>query len=88
MADDDRDFIERTESRTAKLHGKPASFDQIADNFALYGLKKRAATLEDFDTELRAEIDSGSHSLRRRVQLMTLRKKMGGVHEALRKAKR
>lgn len=67
MADDNRDFIERTESRTTKLHGKPASLDQIADNFALYGLRKRAATLEDFDTELRAEIDSGSHSLRRRV---------------------
>jgi hypothetical protein len=88
MADDDRDFIERVESRTGKLHGKPASIDQIADNFALYGLKKRAAALEDFDTELRGEIDSGSHSLRRRVQLMMLRQKMGGVHEALRKAKR
>jgi hypothetical protein len=88
MADDDRDFIERVESTTGKLDGKPSSIDQIADNFALYGLRKRAATLEDFDTELRGEIDSGSHSLRRRVQLMTLRKKMGGVHEALRKAKR
>lgn len=88
MADDDRDFIERTESLTGKLYGKPASINQIADNFALYGLKKRAAALEDFDTELRGEIDSGSHSLRRRVQLMTLRKTMGGVHEALRRAKR
>lgn len=84
MVDDDRDFIERTEPMT----GKPASIDQIADDFALYGLKKRVATLEDFDTELRDEIGSGSHSLRRRVQLMTLRKKMGGLHEALRKAKR
>ena len=88
MADDDRDFIERADSMNGKLYGKPASIDQIADDFALYGLKKRAATLEDFDAELRGEIDSGSHSLRRRVQLMTLRKKMGGVHEALRKAKR
>jgi hypothetical protein len=88
MADDDRDFIERADSMNGKLYGKPASIDQIADNFALYGLKKRAAKLEGFDAELRGEIDSGSHSLRRRVQLMTLRKKMGGVHEALRKAKR
>ena len=88
MADDDRDFVERVESWAGKLHGKPASIDQIGDNFALYGLKKRAATLEDIDTELRGDIDSGSHSLRRRVQLMTMRKKMGGVHEALRKAKR
>jgi hypothetical protein len=88
MADDDRDFIERAESLTAKLYGKPASIDQIADNFALYGVKKRATALENIDAELRGEIDSGSHSLRRRVQLMTLRKKMDGVHEALRKAKR
>jgi hypothetical protein len=88
MANDDRDFIERTESSTGNLYGRPSSIDQIADNFALYGLKKRAATLEDFDAELRGEIDSGLHSLRRRVQLMTLRQKMRGVHEALRKAKR
>jgi hypothetical protein len=67
-------FIECDESRAGKLYGK-SSIDQIADDFALHGLKKRAATLEDLDTELRGEIDSGSYSLRRRVQLMTLRKK-------------
>jgi len=88
MTDDDRDFIERAESLTDKLYGKPASIDQIAGNFALYGVKNRASTLEDIDAELRGEIDSGAHSLRRRVQLMTLRKKMGNVHAALRKAKR
>lgn len=88
MADDDRDRIERSQSVTDKLYGTPASIDQIADNFALYGLKKRAAALESLDGELRDEIDSGSHSLRRRVQLMALRRKIGGVHEALRKAKR
>jgi hypothetical protein len=88
MAEDDRDFIDRAESVTDKLYGKPASADEIADSFALYGLKKRAAALEDFDSELRGEIGSGSHSLRRRVQLMALRQRMGGVHEALRKARR
>jgi hypothetical protein len=88
MAEDDRDFIERAESVTGKLHGEPASVDQIAGNFALYGLKKRAATLENLDAELRGEMGSGSHSLRRHAQLMALRKKMGGVHEALRKARR
>jgi hypothetical protein len=88
MAEDDRDFIERAESVTEKLNGEPVSIDQISDNFALYGLKKRAAALENFDTELRGEIGSGSHNLRRHARLMALRKKMGGVHEALRKAKR
>lgn len=88
MSNDDRDFIERAGSLIEKLYGKPAGIDQIADDFALYGVKKRAATLEDFDAELRGEIDGSPHSLRRRVQLMTLRRKMGGVHEALRQAKR
>jgi hypothetical protein len=88
MSDDDRDFVERAESVTAKIGSSPASIEQIADNFALYGLKKRAAARESFDAELRGEIGSGSHSLRRHAQLMALRRKMGGVHEALRKAKR
>ena len=88
MPDDDRDFIARTESISQKLNGEPMPIDDMAEKFALYGLKKRAAALESFDAELRGEIDSGSHSLRRRLQLMALRKKMGGVHEALRKAKR
>ena len=88
MVDDDRDFIERADSVTGKLYGQPPSADQIAEDFALYGLKKRAAALEGIDLELRGEIDSGSHNLRRRAQLMALRREMGGVHEALRKAKR
>jgi hypothetical protein len=88
MSNDDRDFIERAESSAKNLHGEPLTTEEIAKNFALYGLQKRAEALEKFDNELRGEIDSSPHSLRRRVQLMALRKKMGGVHEALRKARR
>ncbi|MFH1343610.1 MAG: hypothetical protein ABIL01_20755 [Pseudomonadota bacterium] len=73
---------------TEKLYGRSATISQIADNFALYGVKKRADALEDIDGELRDDVGSGSHSLRRRVRLMELRRKMGGVHAALRKAKR
>jgi hypothetical protein len=88
MAEDDRDSIERAQSITENLHGRPMTVEKIADNFALYGSKKRAAALERFDRELQGDIDSGPHNLRRRVQLMALRKKMGGVHQALRKARR
>jgi hypothetical protein len=88
MIDDDRDFIERTESATEKLNGRPIGIDEMAGNLAFYGLEKRAAMLENFDADLRGEIGSGSHSLRRHVQLRELRKQMGRVHEALRKAKR
>jgi hypothetical protein len=88
MANDDQDFIQRADSASKKLHGEPMDIDKMAENFALCGLNKRAGMLERFDAELRGEIDSGPHNLRRRVQLMELRRKMGGVHEALRKAKR
>jgi len=88
MSSDNRDMIERAESTNEKLYGEPTSIDEIADNFALYGLKKRAAALDEFDSELRGEIDASPHSLRRRVQLMELRRKMGDVHKALRKARR
>ncbi len=86
--DDDRDFIERTESETKKIHGEPMSIEDMVDDFALYGLEKRTAALENIDTELRGEIGSGAHALRRHARLMGLRQKMGQVHEALRKAKR
>lgn len=88
MTKDDRDFLKRAESITEKLYGEPATIGQIANNFALYGLRKRAAALDDLDVELGGEIDSSAHSLRRRVQLMALRRQMGRVHEALRRARR
>jgi hypothetical protein len=88
MPEDERDFIERAQSITSKLNGEPASADQIADHFALYGLEKRAAALESIDSELRGEIGSGAHALRQHARLIGLRQKMADVHEALRKAKR
>lgn len=88
MSDNQRNFIERAESITGNLYGEPMSPDRIAENFALYGLKKRVAALERFDAELGGDIDSSPHSLRKHVQLIDLRRRMGSVHEALRKAKR
>ena len=88
MADDDQDFIERAASAAEKLHGLPTDVDKMVENFVLCGLRLRAGTLDRLDTELRGEINSSPQSLRRRVQLMDLRRRMGEVHEALRKAKR
>lgn len=86
--EDDRNFIERAQSVTEKLDGEPMSVEEMADDFALYGLKKRAEALENIDDELRGEIGSGAHALRRHARLIGLRQKMGDVHEALRKARR
>jgi hypothetical protein len=86
--EDDRNFIERAESETQKLYGEPMSVETVADDFALYGLKKRAAALENIDDELRGEIGSGAHALRRHARLIGLRQKMSDVHHALRRAER
>ena len=88
MSEDNRNFIERADSITGNLYGEPMSPDRIAENFALYGLKKRVAALERFDAELGGEIDSSPHSMRKCVQLVDLRRRMGNLHEALRKARR
>lgn len=88
MSEDNRSFIERAESITGNLYGEPMSPERIAENFALYGLRKRVAALERFDAELGGDIDSSPHSLRKRVQLVDLRRRIGSLHEALRKAKR
>lgn len=88
MSKDERNFVDRAESITGNLYGEPMSPERIAENFALYGLKKRVAALERFDAELGGEIDSSPHNLRKRVQLVDLRRRMGDLHEALRKAKR
>lgn len=88
MTDDDRDFVDRAESMTKNLYGRSMTTADIANNFALFGLKKRAETLDGLDAELRGEIDSSPQNLRRRARLTVLRKQLDGVHEALRKARR
>ncbi|MFX9177161.1 hypothetical protein ABTN70_19875, partial [Acinetobacter baumannii] len=67
---------------------QPATIDDIADNFALYGLNKRVVALDGLEAELDGEIGSGSHSLRRHVRLQELRRRMTSLHHALRRAKR
>jgi hypothetical protein len=88
MSGNDQDFIARSASAAEKLHGLQPDDGKTIENFALCGLKRRAGLLESLDAELRGELDSSPNNLRRRVQLMELRRKMGGVHEALHKAGR
>ncbi|WP_298274509.1 hypothetical protein [uncultured Bradyrhizobium sp.] len=86
--EDDRDCLERAESIAEKVCGQPATVDEIADGFALYGLSKRVMALDRLEAELGGEIDSSSHSLRRHVRLQDLRRRMTDLHYALRKASR
>jgi len=87
MQDDDRNFGEQPEA-TGENSAEPIALEEMADHFPLLGKTRRASLLEELDRELRGEIGSGSHHLRRQVRLMELRRQMGDVHEALRKARR
>ena len=82
---DDRDFLARATSLNQQIHGREMSADHIASAFSLYGLEKRAVALEALDAELAGDSNT---SLRRRAELLTLRRKMGDIHSTLRKAGR
>ena len=88
MTGDEQNFIERAASAADKLHGHPVNGEKMVESFAICGLARRAELLRSMDGELRGELDSSPQSLRRRLQLTELRRKMGGAHEALRKASR
>jgi hypothetical protein len=83
-----REFFERAEDITAKLYGHAATAEQLVDDFALYGLMNRVMALENFDDEMGGELDGSPNALRRRAELLELRRRMGRVHEALRNAGR
>ena len=87
MQDDDRDLSQQPEE-AGDVSTERIPLDEMADHFPLLGKARRASLLSDLDNELQGEIGSGSHHLRRQVQLMELRRQMGDVHEALRKARR
>lgn len=87
MQDDDRDLSQQPEE-AGDVSAERIPLDEMADHFPLLGKARRASLLSDLDAQLRGEIGSGSHHLRRQVQLMELRRQMSDVHEALRKARR
>ena len=88
MPDDDRDFIERANSVAEKLHGEPMTTEEIAKEFRAFWIAEAHGCSRKIRHRTARRDRFSPHSLRRRVQLMALRKKMGGVHEALRKARR
>ena len=85
---DNRDFIQRYSERSEKLTGKPASDADMVEHFQLYGLKRRVDVLEELDKELSSSSETELHEIPRRVQMREMRRRMGEVHEKLRKGKR
>jgi hypothetical protein len=82
---DGRDFIERARSIAKNWTGGEMTPDEIVEEFHVYGHVKRAAALDQLDVEL---ADADTSDLRKYARLTSLRRDLGRVHEALRKANR
>jgi hypothetical protein len=80
-----KDYLDHIQNLAQTAYGEDVMPDDIAQSFALYGPEKRVATLRDFDEALDRDQPA---SLRRYAELTSLRRKMGHIHETLRKAGR
>jgi hypothetical protein len=88
MADDTRNFLERSDSMNEKLHGKPTTVKDNIDAFMLRDVNTRALELDYVENELKsgepltvAEAVERRH-LRRRFDALS------DMHHRLRKADR
>jgi hypothetical protein len=86
MAEDTRDFIERTQSLAEKRTGQRLSEDELAVGFSLYGPEKRVHILDTMDIDQQGELSIGD--ARDALGKFKVRQRLGAVHEALRKAGR
>ncbi len=76
---DDRDFLERIEDTWKNWHGEEWSPEKQRQYFLLHGPAKRAAALDQFDTELR-NIEPTLENLRRISEMVELRQTMDDDH--------
>src|SRR3974390_1988562 len=86
MSTDDRDYIDKTRNYTQKLTGESSleTLDEmIPSQFALYGLRKRAAILDAIDAAPQGDLDE--EEMRAAFDKAQLRHQLGEIHDALRK---
>ena len=81
MNDDEPDFIERAEKISENWTGEAFSPERTLEEFHLYGHAKRAAALDQFDTEL---ANTNPSNLRRYAELNDLHRRMRTAHANLR----
>jgi hypothetical protein len=86
---DERDYIDQTRSYAGKVTGgSPETVDaMMPSQFALYGLRKRAAILDAIDAAPQGDLEEEAE-MRAAFEKVELRRRLGEVHETLRKAGR
>ena len=83
MADDNRDFIERTQSRSVNYNGRELSPDEMATEFARCDIDARVTALQEMKTSIPDDL-----SPRQMADRLAYTRALTGTHERLRKAGR
>jgi hypothetical protein len=84
MTDND-DPIERANEISQIWTGEPITPEKMVEEFALYGISKRAQYLDDLEQKLKTPNDS---NLRKVSDLITLRGQLSALHHRLRESGR
>jgi hypothetical protein len=88
MSTDNRDYLDRTRSYAQKVTGssREAADEMMPRQFAVYGLRKRAAILDSIDASMTGDLEE--EEARGALEKVELRRQLGEIHEQLRKAGR
>jgi hypothetical protein len=82
MAEDDRNFIEQTQSRSVGYSGRELTPDEMATEFAKCDIDARVAALEAL------KVDTSPRSLREAAKIASYERALRSTHETLRKVGR
>jgi len=82
------DYITRTKNLQKLATGEEPTADDVASKFALHGLRKRVEILQAIDDEPQDEIGFEEHAMRRALDRAEVRRRLGEVHDALRRSGR
>jgi hypothetical protein len=86
MSDDDRTFIEKTESFWNN-RGLEWSPEKARDHFALHGPRQRAEAMDQLDSELRS-CEPTMGNMRKYSELHELRQDLDRIHHSLNRVNR
>jgi hypothetical protein len=83
---DERDYLKKTQDLGRQQLGRDLTDEEIASNFAVHGLARRSAILDQIETESMAgEISGDSGSLRAAGKRLRTLQAMRNAHEKLRR---
>jgi hypothetical protein len=83
---DERDFLDKTQALGRIRLGRDLTDEEIASNFAIHGLERRTAILDQIEHESAAgEIGSDSGSLRNEGRRLRTLQALRNAHEKLRR---